>query len=161
MRSFRLLVLALGVLAAAPVHAQSVESAEPSAIQAALADIRDGDTIGITTVGRKTQRVHSRPVWYVVDGATIVVQSGRNGKTDWYRNALKTPNVTLRAGRYAFRGSAKPITDPAEVERIHAAFLAKYRTAWALSFFGSQLGRGLPLAITPETVIGAAPAAAP
>jgi hypothetical protein len=38
---------------------------------------------------------------------------------------LKTPAVTLKADRYSFRARGRTITDPKEVERVHALFRDK------------------------------------
>src|SRR2546430_9471458 len=42
-------------------------------------------TIDLTTVGRKSGKPHTRPVWFVVDDGRILVQAGK-GKRDWYEN---------------------------------------------------------------------------
>lgn len=121
-------------------------------VVAALDRIRDGTTIALTTTGRRSGKPHTATIWYVVDDGRVLVQSGKEGKTDWYRNAQKTPAVTIKAGRYTFRARAQPVTDPKEVERIHALFLDKYPSARVLSWVGSGIGRGLPVALTVESV---------
>jgi deazaflavin-dependent oxidoreductase (nitroreductase family) len=152
----RLRVLAV-VLVLGATSAQAAESGEQPAVAAALAEIAGGSTVELSTIGRKTQRVHTRPVWYVVDGGRLYVQSGRKGTTDWYRNIQHNPGVTARAGRWTVRGTAAPVADGAEAERIRRLFLDKYTTAWLLSFVGSELGQGLPVAIVPETVTPRSP----
>ena len=145
---------ALGILLAAlcvTVAVASDDAALPEVVTA-LARIRDGSNIEITTIGRKSGKPHARPIWYVVDDGRVLVQSGKDGKTDWYQNLQKTPEVTLKADRYTFRARGRLLSDPKDVERVHALFLDKYTTARLLSWVGSGIGRGLPVELTVESV---------
>ena len=51
-----------------------------------------------------------------LDDGRILVQSGQDGKTDWYQNVKKTPAVTLKADRYTFRARGRLLTDPRDVD---------------------------------------------
>lgn len=121
-------------------------------VASALARIRDDSNIEITTIGRKSGKPHTMPIWYVVDDGKVLVQSGSDGKTDWYRNLQKTPAVTLKQDRYTFRARGRLLTDPKDVERVHALFLDKYTSARLLSWVGSGIGRGLPVELTIDSV---------
>ncbi len=121
-------------------------------VATALTRIRDSSTIELTTTGRKTGKQHTRPVWFVVSDEKIVVQAGKSGKTDWYRNLQKKPSAVARQGEYSFRVRATPVGDPARVEAIHQLFLKKYTSAWLLSFVGSSIGRGRPVELEPIAV---------
>ena len=121
-------------------------------VAAALSRIRDGSNIEITTIGRKSGKPHTRPIWYVVDDGKVLVQSGKDGKTDWYRNLEKTPAVTLKADRYTFRARGRVLTDPKDVERVRALFLDKYTRARLLSWVGSGIGQGLPVELKLDSV---------
>jgi len=121
-------------------------------VAAALARIQDRSTIDLTTTGRKTAKEHTKPIWFVVSDGKIIVQAGKDGKADWYQNLLKTPAALVRRDGYLFRVRAKPVTDPARAEAIHRMFLDKYTSAWLLSFFGSSIGHGRPVELTPVAV---------
>jgi len=121
-------------------------------VATALARIKDRSTIELTTTGRKSGKQHTRPVWFVVTDGKIVVQAGKDGKTDWYRNLGKTPAAVVRQGEYTFRVRARRVEDPARVEAIHKLVVEKYTTAWLLSFFGSSIGRGRPVDLEPMSV---------
>jgi deazaflavin-dependent oxidoreductase (nitroreductase family) len=121
-------------------------------VGAALARIAGASNLEITTVGRRTGREHTRTIWFVVAGGRILVQAGKGGRTDWYRNLQKTPGVVVRQGDYVFRAEARPVTDPERVAEIHRLFLDKYTTARLLSFVGSSIGRGAPVELTPISV---------
>src|SRR5437879_1896729 len=83
---------------------------------------------------------------------TVLLQAGRDGKTDWYRNLQQNPSVTLHCGSYTFRGRAAVLTDPKRVDEVHRLFLKKYTSAWLLSFVGSSIGRGRPVEVIPWSV---------
>ena len=147
----RVLAVLLGALClATPVLAG--DDAPLPEVASALARIKDGSNIEITTTGRKSGKPHTRPIWYVVDDGKILVQSGKDGKTDWYQNVKKTPAVTLKADRYTFRARGRLITDAKDVERVRALFLDKYTSARLLSWVGSGIGRGLPVELTIDSV---------
>ena len=145
----RRLAVALAVGSALRVAAAEAPLPE---VATALARIKDKSTIELTTTGRKTGKEHTRPVWFVIDDGTIIVQAGKDGKTDWYQNLQKTPAASVRQGEYVFRVRAKPVTDPARVDAIHKLVLNKYTSAWLLSFFGSSIGRGRPVELDPVAV---------
>ena len=147
----RALGLLLALLCFAPLAAADEDGPLPE-VATALSRIRDGSNIEITTSGRKSGKPHSKPIWYVVDGGKVFVQSGKDGKTDWYLNLQKTPAVTLKADRYSFRARGRRITDPKEVERVHALFRDKYTSARVLSWVGSGIGQGLPVELTVDSV---------
>jgi deazaflavin-dependent oxidoreductase (nitroreductase family) len=121
-------------------------------VSAALARIADASTIELTTTGRKTGKPHTKPIWFVVDAGKLVVQAGKDGKTDWYRNLAKSPTATVRQGDYTFRVRAQRVEDRARVDAIHRLFLKKYTSAWLLSFVGSSIGRGRPVELEPIAV---------
>ena len=50
---------------------------------------RDASTLELTTSGRKSGQPRTATIWFVYDDR-LYVQSGKEGKTDWYRNLLKT-----------------------------------------------------------------------
>ena len=145
------LALLLGALCLTTAVFAGDEAPLPE-VASALSRIKDGSNIEITTTGRKSGKPHTRPIWYVVDDAKILVQSGKDGKTDWYQNVKKTPAVTLKADRYTFRARGRLLTDPRDVERVRALFLDKYTSARLLSWVGSGIGRGLPVELTIDSV---------
>jgi deazaflavin-dependent oxidoreductase (nitroreductase family) len=149
-RGARRLVLAAVGLALAARPGGGDEPPLPE-VAAALARIRDRSTIDLTTVGRKSGKSHTQPVWFVVDDGRILVQAGK-GTRDWYRNLLENPTVVVREGEYQFRTHATPVKDPARTKRIHDLFLHKYTSAWLLSFVGSSIGRGQPVELQPLAV---------
>jgi len=145
-------VKVLAVLALAVLVSPALADEPRPEVTAALEQIKAEKTINLSTTGRKSGKLHTRPIWFVVDGATIVVQAGKDGKTDWYKNLQKNPKVQLRQGAYHFIATATPVTDAAEADRIHKLFTDKYTMAWIGSFVGSSFGSGRPVVLKPEGV---------
>lgn len=112
------------------------------AVQATLEKVANHSTVEITTIGRKTGKPHTKPIWFVYDQGHFYLQSGKGGETDWYQNLQKNPQITLKIDTLTLRGTAKFITDPQEVERIHGLFRNKYLTARMAGIVGSSIGHG-------------------
>jgi len=143
---------ALVIAFVAAVAAAAAEELPLPEVSAALTRIANASTIDLTTTGRKTGKPHTKPIWFVVEGGKIVVQAGKDGKTDWYQNLAESPTATVRQGDYTFRVRAKRVEESARVEAIHRLFLNKYTSAWLLSFVGSSIGRGRPVELDPIAV---------
>lgn len=67
----------------------------------------------LTTTGRKTGRPRLTPLEYLYDKENdrYRVAAGWGGKTDWYRNLRKNPNVSVQVGRRKFNAIAEPASD--------------------------------------------------
>ena len=149
----RAALVVLGVVVTALAAAHAADEPLPE-VMAALDRIKSASTVELTTTGRKSGKSHSKPVWFVVEDGKIIVQAGKDGKTDWYRNMVKTPTAVVRQGGYRFRVRAVMVDDPARIEAVHRLFVDKYTTAWLLSFLGSSIGQGRPVELVPVSVRG-------
>lgn len=110
--------------------------------QADLEKVASQSEVKITTIGRKSGKPHTKPIWFVYDQGHFYIQSGKKGKTDWYQNLKKNPELKLKIGDLVFSGKAKFIDDEKETERIHGLFREKYLRARFAALIGSQVGRG-------------------
>ena len=129
-------------LAAAPASADRLQE---------LRGVEDQSTVNLVTTGRKSGQPRTVTIWFVHDAGRIYVQSGKDGKTDWYRNVLAKPEVTLELEGLTVQGKARPIDDPGEAERIHQLFRDKYLTARVMSWIGAGgFGQGKVVAIDVE-----------
>ncbi len=123
-----------------PNPVRSEKAPRPSL--ADLEEVAQESTLEITTFGRRTGRRHTRPVWFVLEQGKIYLQAGRGGKTDWYLNLQKNPQIELKIHGWVVRGRAHPVEDQAQVEHIHNLFREKYRLARVAQMLGSSIGRG-------------------
>ncbi len=73
----------------------------------------------LTTRGRKTGNPHTIGLQYEFINGCYYVGSAAGDRSDWYRNLLADPCVTVEVGAHHFKAKAEPVIDP---ERI-AAFL--------------------------------------
>ena len=116
--------------------------AQENRFQDALAQVANESTLEITTIGRKSGQPRVTPIWFVYDQGTLYIQSGKDGKTHWYRNLQKNPQMQLKIGQLTLAGKAQFVTDTAEVEKVHDLFRSKYALARAAGFVGSSIGHG-------------------
>jgi deazaflavin-dependent oxidoreductase (nitroreductase family) len=110
--------------------------------RADLEKVANQSTVEITTTGRKSGKPHTSTIWFVYEQGHFYIQSGKEGKSDWYQNLKKTPQISLKIGDLAFSGNAKFIDDSQEAERIHGLFSDKYLRARLSGLIGSQVGHG-------------------
>lgn len=82
--------------------------------------------IEITTIGRRTGREISLPVWFVRRDETVLLLPVYGSDTNWYKNVLKDPTIKVAAGRAERSSTTVPITDPAAVGDVVDAFRDKY-----------------------------------
>ncbi|MBX3028378.1 nitroreductase family deazaflavin-dependent oxidoreductase [bacterium] len=121
----------------------AVAPATAAVLPGQLASYRDASTIELTTIGRRSGQPRTVIIWFVADDeGRLYVQSGRDGRTDWYLNLRQTPAVTMRIGELAMSGVAVPVADVAEVARVHELFRQKYLRARLSAWIGSDVGRG-------------------
>lgn len=130
------------LLTLGPVSPTALAQEEQPSTRAALEKVANSSTVEITTIGRKSGKPHTRPIWFVYDQGHFYIQSGKGGKTDWYLNLQKNPQMTLKIDTLTLKGTAKFITDPKETERIHGLFRSKYLTARMAGLVGSSIGHG-------------------
>ena len=67
----------------------------------------------LTTIGRKSGLPRHTPLEYEYDrvGDRYRIAAGWGGNTDWYRNLLANPHITVQVGRRKFAAIAKPAPD--------------------------------------------------
>ena len=91
-----------------------------------LAEHADIECCDLTTTGRISGRAHEVEIWFGVIGDALYLISGNGPGADWYRNALVTPQVTVRISEMSRRGIAAPVTDADERRRVGDLMGAKY-----------------------------------
>lgn len=86
-----------------------------------LLQLAGEDYCYLTTTGRVSGRPHEIEIWFGVKGTSIYLLSGGGGESDWVKNLLKVPHVTVRIAKHRFYGIARLVTD--EQEEISARYL--------------------------------------
>jgi deazaflavin-dependent oxidoreductase (nitroreductase family) len=73
----------------------------------------------LTTKGRKSSQArHTMLAHFVLDGR-IYIGAGWGERTQWYRNILADPRVTVQARGHAFGAVARLIIDDEELRRLY------------------------------------------
>ena len=88
--------------------------------------LKNTDEIELIVIGRVSGRKTSRPVWFVQEGDTLYLLPVAGSDTEWFKNVLHNPALTLAAGGITWTAKAKPTTDPAKVGEVVEKFRAKY-----------------------------------
>jgi deazaflavin-dependent oxidoreductase (nitroreductase family) len=90
----------------------------------------------LTTRGRRSGEPHRIEIWFVAhdDGAYLLSDSDRS---DWYRNLVAEPSVTLEIAGQSRQTRAAPVdpADPASAP-VRATMVAKYQAG-----YGEDLAR--------------------
>ncbi len=80
----------------------------------------------ITTTGRRTKKAYSATVWFLHENEKLYLLPVRGSDTDWYKNALTDPNVTLTVAGVSIHVKAEAITGFNRVQRVIESFAKKY-----------------------------------
>jgi deazaflavin-dependent oxidoreductase (nitroreductase family) len=93
--------------------------------------LNDADYCYLTTTGRKSGQPRTIEIWFWLDGRTLYMLSGGRERSDWVKNARKTPAIRIRIGHRttgpAFDGVARTDVGGAEEARARRAVAGKYR----------------------------------
>ena len=88
--------------------------------------LRERLELQLTDSGRRSGQERRRPVWFVVEGDVLHLLPVSGSDTNWYRNILAHPHVTLTVDGESFTATTRPITDPSLVTATVARFRARY-----------------------------------
>jgi hypothetical protein len=99
----------------------------------AMANIKQAlastEELEITVTGRNSGRKISFPVWFVLESETLYLLPVKGSASNWYKNILRNPTMTISARGMEITVNVKPITDPPTVREVVEKFRAKYGTA--------------------------------
>ena len=88
--------------------------------------LKNTDEIELLVTGRVSGCKTSRPVWFVQEGDTLYLLPVAGSDTEWFKNVLHNPTLTLAADGITWTAEAKPIKDPARVGEVVEKFRVKY-----------------------------------
>jgi len=76
--------------------------------------------------GRKSGRLISIPVWFVLDDDKLCLLPVLGSDTQWYKNVLKKPSIRIEAGGAEAEVKVVPITEVKQVSSVVDKFRNKY-----------------------------------
>jgi hypothetical protein len=82
--------------------------------------------ITLSVIGRKSGRMISRPVWFVLERDTLFLLPVQGSDTQWYKNVLHNPQIKISARGKEEKLRAVPITDLETIKSAVEKFKAKY-----------------------------------
>jgi deazaflavin-dependent oxidoreductase (nitroreductase family) len=111
-----------------------------------LANLAKEDYCYLTTTGRVTGKPHEIEIWFGVQNSSIYMLSG-GGKSDWVKNLLKDPNVTVRIAKQNFTGTARIVKNEQEEMMARNMLADKYKEREADGSLSEWALTALPVAI--------------
>jgi len=82
--------------------------------------------ITISVTGRKSGRIISIPVWFVLEDGKLYLLPVKGSETQWYKNAVKNPRISVAARDANGEFKIVPISDSAQVSAVVEKFRGKY-----------------------------------
>jgi deazaflavin-dependent oxidoreductase (nitroreductase family) len=95
-----------------------------------LRALAEEDFCYLTTTGRVSGRPHEVEMWFslVPESQTLYMLSGGRERSDWVRNILRDPGVTVRIAGEIFSGFAREARDLEEDELARRLLVEKYES---------------------------------
>ena len=92
-----------------------------------LLTLSSEDYCYLTTKGRVSGRAHEIEIWFGVRDHTLYLLSGGGEGSDWVKNLLKEPSVTVRLAEHTFAGLARIVNNEEEDIRARYMLAEKYQ----------------------------------
>lgn len=99
----------------------------PTDLTKLLSHLANEDYCYLTTTGRVSGRPHEIEIWFGGREDSIYLLSGGGRESDWVKNLLKNPAVTVRIKRQVFSGAARLVQDKEEEMAARYQLAEKYQ----------------------------------
>jgi len=109
--------------------------------------LKDEEYCYVTTTGRITGKPHEIEIWFGLNDKTVYLLSGGMDKSDWVKNLLKNPSVTVRIAKRKFKATARIVADEEEEMMARNLLADKYHERRANGSLGKWARTALPVAI--------------
>lgn len=91
-----------------------------------LSSLTDQDYCYLTTTGRVTGKPHLIEIWFGLKDKALYLLSGGLDKSDWVKNLLKNPSVSVRIAKHTFKATARLVKDKEEEMMARNLLADKY-----------------------------------
>ena len=102
------------------------------------ADLAGEDYCYLTTTGRVSGEPREIEIWFGLvlpqtsgQGATLYMLSGGGDRSNWVRNLLREPSVTVRVGGVTQAGRARVVEEPEEDRMARQLLFDKYSESYS------------------------------
>jgi deazaflavin-dependent oxidoreductase (nitroreductase family) len=86
----------------------------------------DDDYCYLTTTGRVSGRSREIEIWFALHGPSLYMLSGGRDRSDWVKNLMRDPAVSVRIGVERLPGTARVVEDRAEDSLARDLLFEKY-----------------------------------
>jgi deazaflavin-dependent oxidoreductase (nitroreductase family) len=114
------------------------------------ASLADENYCYLTTIGRVSGEPREIEIWFGLDGSTLYMLSGGRDRSNWVKNLMRDPRVTVRIADRTFDGRARMVSDPAEGSRARELLFDKYNEGYS-GDLSDWRERSLPIAVDLHT----------
>ena len=108
--------------------------------------LRDEDYCYLTTTGRVSGEPREIEIWFGLEGPTLYMLSGGRDRSDWVKNLMREPRVSVRIGERTFAGDARVVDDADEDARARSLLFEKYSPGYS-GDLEDWRRRALPIAV--------------
>jgi deazaflavin-dependent oxidoreductase (nitroreductase family) len=95
------------------------------------AEAADEDYCYLTTTGRVSGKPREIEIWFGLAGRTLYMLSGGRNRSNWVRNLLDRPEVSVRIGSTTEPGRARVVEDRGEDEQARELLFDKYSARYS------------------------------
>jgi deazaflavin-dependent oxidoreductase (nitroreductase family) len=100
----------------------------------------------LTTTGRVSAVPREIEIWFALEGAALYMLSGGRDRSDWVKNLLREPRVSVRIAGETLPGRARLVEDADEDALARRLLVGKYEPRYTGSL--DDWGRNaLPVAV--------------
>ena len=92
-----------------------------------LSQLSKEDYCYLTTTGRKSGLPREIEIWFGINGNSLYLLSGGEDKSQWVKNLLANPNVTVRIAKHNFSGVARIVNEEKEKTMARHMLAGKYQ----------------------------------
>ena len=85
----------------------------------------------LTTTGRSSGHPREIEIWFGLDGDTLYMLSGGRDRSDWVKNLIREPRVSVRIAGELANGRARIVEDDDEAERARSLLFDKYSSRYS------------------------------
>ena len=99
-----------------------------------------GETYGyLTTIGRRSGKPHRIEIWFGVEAGGIFLMSGGKDQSDWVKNVIANPTVTIEIAGDTYTGRARILSDETSDDQFARSLLVeKYQKDKELEKWGRE-----------------------
>src|SRR5260221_9205041 len=100
---------------------------QPDDLTKLVANLKTEEYCYLTTTGRVTGNPHEIEIWFGLNDTTLYLLSGGMDKSDWVKNLIKNPKVTVRIVKQTFNVIARLVKDEQEEMLARTMLADKYK----------------------------------